>query len=555
MILREIVNLIGYEVDEAAFREVEERSKALFDGIESFGKQMSMKVTAPIMAAAAFAVNNFTEYKTALEIVKQTITSTGGAAGKTSDELDKMSTSLESHSLFAHDKILQDITGTMLTFDKVTGATFDRASQAAIDLAARWKIDLQSAALMVGKALQDPSEGLGMLTRRYVHMTKAEKDHIKALTAAGRTGEAQKYILDAIGRSTGGMAQKIRDASSGFIIFRNKLMEVGTSFGEILQPYFKKFYDMLVKVLDKIEKLSPTTKKAIVIFLGIAATIGPLLVGLGGIGTLGLMAAQGLGAIARVIPAIAGALGVTSIAALGWIALIVVAIVALFLIVEDFMQYIKGGDSIFGKMFAPWKELAPQIIQTIGPVIDWLKFSFESVIQILRGVVQVIAWLLSGNSDMLLKGIQNLIMGVLNLLNGLLNAITEAIIALVPTLLKALLTIFTTVVMWLDNLIETMLEKIKKVPILGNIISGIGSFVNAFNAAGANIPSTPQGFAASMAGAGSSNRSVSVNSTIAMTVPAGTQQQQIQAVQQAAEQAVKFEFYQQTKNAIWQMVP
>ena len=497
MVLRELINLIGFEIDEAAYSEVEGRSKALFDKIESVGKEMSIKVTAPIMAAAAFAVNEFTSYKTALAIVAQTIQSTGGAAGKTADELDKMSTSLEGQSLFAHDKILKDVTGTMLTFDKVTGSTFDRASKAAIDLAARWGIDLQSAALMVGKALNDPAEGLAMLTRRYVHMTKAEKEHIKALVDTGRTAEAQKYILDMVDRSVGGMAKTIRDSSSGFIVFRNKLMEVGTTFGEILQPYFKKFYDMLVKVLDEIENFSPATKKVIIGVAGIAAIIGPALVAFGAFGNLIISTSRGLGVFTKVFKFLAPLLTGGGLAALGGILAPLAAILALLvgiaLAVEEVIVFFMGGETAIGHVLADIYNL----MATVGDALQaWVN----------KAIANAIKWFKDG-------------------------------IAI----------LYNMAIAWIDGVIAAIVNKIKSVPLVGTWLRGVESIFGG--GAGAGAVAQPGAQAAwnmltpkTSPATGAINKNLNVDSTIAMTVPAGTQQQQIQAVKSAAEQAVKFEW-------------
>jgi phage-related protein len=540
MVVRELINLIGYEIDEASYKQVEGRSQKLFDGIEKFGKSMSLKVTAPIMAAAAFAVNEFTQYKTALAIINQTLLSTGNAAGKTAAELESMSESLQGQSLYEHSDILKDITGTLLTFDKVSGTTFDRASQGAIDLAARWKLDLQSAAIMVGKALNDPAEGLGLLTRRYVHMTKAEKDHVKAMVDQGRTADAQRYILDMIDRSVGGMAKTVRESSSGFIVFTNKLKETGEMFGEILQPYFKKFYNLLVKLLDIFNKLSPTTKKAVLLFAALAAAIGPIALLLGGLGNAGLATVKGITTIINYTRVLTGAVGGLSLATLGWVALVVAALAVLFLLVEDFMQYMAGGESVIGKFLAPWSELGPKVMAKIQPIIDKLKGLFESIVQMLRGILQVIIGLLTGNVDMIFAGIKNAFAGFWKYLINYFGLIVQWVFLLVPTVLQVLARIWTEVFAWFGRLISGIAEKIKSIPLVGQWLRGLGAlFPGGGGAAEASSPEGMPMFSPAPAST-TSTRSVNVNSTIAMTVPAGTEAQQVQAVKSEAEKAVKF---------------
>lgn len=577
MVLRELINLIGYEIDEAAYKEVEGRSQALFNSIDKFGKEMSVKVTAPILAAAAFAVNEFTSYKTALALVAQTITGTESAAGKTADELDRMSSSLESHSLFEHNKILQDVTGTLLTFDKVTGATFDRASKGAVDLAARWKLDLQSAAIMVGKALNDPAEGLAMLTRRYVHMTKAEKDHVKALADAGRTADAQRYILDKLERSVGGAAQTVRDSSSGFIVFVNKLKEVGTTFGAILQPYFKKFYDILVNLLDRLESLSPTVKKTLLIFAALAAVIGPLAVALGAIGAIIPAIQGGLASLGSISGVLIAALGGSIATALGWVALIVAAVGVLFLLVEDFMTYMRGGDSIIGKFLAPWKEFGPAIIDYFRPVVEFFTYTWNALVELVRGVVQIIYGLITGNSDMVAKGITKTILGILNFVGSFIASCGLLLMSMMPILAKLLetlliaigkffATVYMSAVKWVTDIVQTIIDKVKSIPLLGSILGGIGAAAKAVSgfgqmSSGGGTLTDATGFEARArsawarpsAATSTTQKNVNVNSTIAMTVPAGTQQQQVVAVQQAAEQAVSFAFDKHLKQTLWQV--
>jgi TP901 family phage tail tape measure protein len=59
------------------------------------------------------------------------------------------------------------------------------------------------------------------------------------------------------------------------------LIMASKKFGVVLIPYLIKFFNIMTKVLEKIEKLSPAAKKTILIFGGIAAALGPVIMALG----------------------------------------------------------------------------------------------------------------------------------------------------------------------------------------------------------------------------------------------------------------------------------
>jgi len=63
------------------------------------------------------------------------------------------------------DDNLREMTNTLLTFGSVTGDTFTKANKLALDLSVAFGKDLQSSAIMVGKALNDPLKGLTALSR------------------------------------------------------------------------------------------------------------------------------------------------------------------------------------------------------------------------------------------------------------------------------------------------------------------------------------------------------------------------------------------------------
>lgn len=133
------------------------------------------------------------------------ITATGGAAGRTAQQLHDQARQLARATLQSTEGIMQ-AQQVMLTFRHVTGETFDAAIIAAADLSEAIGTDLNSAILQVGKALEDPVTGMTALTRSGTVFTQAQKDMVKEMVRVGDTAGAQMFILGELEKQYGGVA-------------------------------------------------------------------------------------------------------------------------------------------------------------------------------------------------------------------------------------------------------------------------------------------------------------------------------------------------------------
>lgn len=155
------------------------------------------------------------------------LTSTGGAAGITKDELLKLSTALENHSNFT-DEAVQKAQSLLLTFTNIGSNVFPQATQAVADMAQRLGGDMSGAALQVGKALQDPIAGLTALSRVGVSFTDAQRAQIEEMVRTNDIAGAQTIILAELNKEFGGSAQAARDAAGGaqdFTVALGRLQE------------------------------------------------------------------------------------------------------------------------------------------------------------------------------------------------------------------------------------------------------------------------------------------------------------------------------------------
>ena len=128
---------------------------------------------------------------------------TGHASGLSAKQIADFADSIEASTLATAEGV-QDAASILATFRSVSGETFIRALSLAQDMSAVFGQDLSGAATQLGKALEDPVDGLTALRRVGVSFSDAQKELIRTLVETGRTAEAQRVILDALESQVGG---------------------------------------------------------------------------------------------------------------------------------------------------------------------------------------------------------------------------------------------------------------------------------------------------------------------------------------------------------------
>ena len=164
----------------------------------------------------------------ALAQVEARIRSTGGAAGVTAGELAAMAAALQGATTFGDEEILE-AQALLLSFRNVAGDAFGAATEAMLDLAVGMRTDLRSAAVQIGKALDDPVRGLDALSRSGTTFTAAQRETIRALVETGRVAEAQALILGELETQYGDAARAARATLGG------ALQSLGNAFGDLLE--------------------------------------------------------------------------------------------------------------------------------------------------------------------------------------------------------------------------------------------------------------------------------------------------------------------------------
>lgn len=197
-----------------------ERQQAVLAKVSMAAKAAAAAIVIGLAAALKNAIAQTSAAEQSNIRLQAVLRGTGHAAGLTKVELDSMADSMK-RRLGIDDDAMRDSMAVMLTFRNISRESFRDALEVSADLAAVMQTDLKSAVLQLGKALENPEEGLTALTRSGVSFNDTQKEIIKHLVDTGRQAEAITLILstmksqglDKVAESMNqGMTRAIRDA-------------------------------------------------------------------------------------------------------------------------------------------------------------------------------------------------------------------------------------------------------------------------------------------------------------------------------------------------------
>ena len=143
------------------------------------------------------------EYEVGLRRTEQILKNTGFAAGLTAEQLREQADALGRATL-SNTQEIQAAQAQLATFNRVAGDTFTRTIELSQDLAESGFGSVTSAAVGLGKALQDPINGMVLLTKQGSLTKDEQKEIAKAFEETNDLAAAQGAILDAIANQVGG---------------------------------------------------------------------------------------------------------------------------------------------------------------------------------------------------------------------------------------------------------------------------------------------------------------------------------------------------------------
>lgn len=183
--------------------DVEGASKKAMSAVKAFAA--GLVSIAAVGTVFSKSVAEAQKFETTMFRIQAVIKATGGAAGRTAQELRSFAENLALNTLESTEGVLE-AQQRLLTFRKVSGDVFDRTIAVAADLSAVLGQSMSGAAIQLGRALEDPATGLSALTRTGTVFTDSQKEMVKQLVESGKLMEAQSFILDELEAQYGGAA-------------------------------------------------------------------------------------------------------------------------------------------------------------------------------------------------------------------------------------------------------------------------------------------------------------------------------------------------------------
>lgn len=133
--------------------------------------------------------------------------------------------------------------------ENLTTDLIPKATALSLDLATAMGTDLSSASTSLGKALEDPVEGLNALRKQGIYLTNEQSESIKKLAESGKIYESQLKLMEEVEKKVGGLAEKNKSALDTFKVeWKNFLEEYG-------QDTKLVFEEMVIPVLRQVLQL------------------------------------------------------------------------------------------------------------------------------------------------------------------------------------------------------------------------------------------------------------------------------------------------------------
>ena len=192
------------------------------------------------------SIELFREQEKQEKQLENVIKSTGMAAGVTAEEVKNMAKAFQDVTNFGDEAILRG-QNMLLTFTKIGEDVFPQATEAILNMSEAMGTDLQQQAIQVGKALNDPIQGIAALRRVGVQLSDQQTQSVKDFMAVNDIASAQKVILGELETQFGGTAKAARDTFGGSLsALKNIQGDNLEAFGKIISIVGKDFVNSMI---------------------------------------------------------------------------------------------------------------------------------------------------------------------------------------------------------------------------------------------------------------------------------------------------------------------
>jgi hypothetical protein len=314
---------IGAETKEfiAGLGEIGEKTKDLDARIKGVGAAAGIAF-AGYTAAIMGAVYAYREEEKIGQEVEAILRATGGVAGVTAKAVEQYAEELGRATTMSKEQVAKG-EEILLTFTRIGKDVFPTATTAMVDLAQRMGGDTAGAAQLLGRALEDPTNGVKKLAKEGIILTAQQKAQIETMQLSGNIAGAQAIVLQAVTMRYGGLAKAAAGGTGQLVVLKNTMEDFVQGIGKEFAPYIEKGARALIDMIHAAQEHEGLMK-----FIAATAAAGAAVTG--AIATLaaGVFAFEKLSVAMEVAGVVMKALGLSTRVLMGatGIGLIVVAL-------------------------------------------------------------------------------------------------------------------------------------------------------------------------------------------------------------------------------------
>jgi phage-related protein len=528
---QEEVEIVITARDEAS-KTMRGMSSAIGTALGTFAGGAALKGFEVLSGAIAGGIGDAREAALVFAQTQQVIKSTGGAAGFSAQQIADMAGSLSAasgKSLFGDDDIERG-QNMLLTFTNIK-ETLPQTTQTMIDMAQALGTDAGGAAVQLGKALNDPINGISALTRVGVTFTDEQKAQIKTMQDAGDMAGAQGVILAELNKEFGGSAAAAAAADGGMAQLQDSMGELAESIGTALLPLIQQFIgwlnspDIQAGITMLASGLVSAIQATIAAFGTLMAAMAPVVQFVKD-NLTAVLAALAAMLLLVVVPAFVTWAAAAATAAAGTIAALAPVLLPIAAIGLAVGVLVTAWENDWGGMrttlTAWWTGTVEPILTTVErwlratltDAMATLRSAWETAWPIIKSAVQTVYGYLSGT-------VWPWLQGALTNAAGWIQTLQDAWASAWGGISSAVSSAYSTI----SGIISTIQG------LISGAIARINDLIRAINSIpGVNIPTIPGG--QSLGGSGSSSgssgfggSSITINQTFGVGTAAGIRQQ------------------------------
>jgi 2-hydroxy-3-keto-5-methylthiopentenyl-1-phosphate phosphatase len=265
------------------------------------------------------------------------------------------------------------------------------------------------------------------------------------MTLAARQAATLSLIWEQSAAAQGQAAREADGASGSMRALQVEVKNLATSFGEILLPIITPIVSGIADMVNKIGSLSPELQKTIVVIGGIAAAIGPLMLGLGSLLKLAPLIGTAFTAMTGPIGiAVAAIAGATALIVANWDAIkeyftsgdgakVFETIKSMAVAIKD--DVVTAFNAIKTAVKTIWNAIGDDIINIFGNALRIVMAALEVFVNTFKNVAQILHGIFTLDFKQALEGLKNLF-------NDIFNGIKKIVFSTISAISSALAGVF-----------------------------------------------------------------------------------------------------------------